>query len=114
MNVVTPEPLVNNAWRNLLIQDFSIINGDRMNYSAGNQYEKMYAAESSDAALPIMWWGHERDLPRLLLVILDINDKRLHTTSPAIRSTTSAAITGKAVIWISSKQLVHVGKPTWI
>jgi len=77
MNVVTPEPLVNNAWRNLLIQDFSIINGDRMNYSAGNQYEKMYAAESSDAALPIMWWGHEKDMPRLLSIILDINDKRL-------------------------------------
>ena len=54
MNVITPEPLVNNAWRHLIVQDFSIINGDRMNYSAGNQYEKMYAAESSDAALPLV------------------------------------------------------------
>ena len=77
MTVQTPEPLVNNAWRNLIIQDFSLINGNRMNYSAGNQYEKMYAAESSDAALPLMWWGHERDMLRLLPVILDINDKRL-------------------------------------
>src|SRR5207249_1602285 len=77
MNVQTPEPLVNNAWRDLIVQEFSIINDDRMNYSAGNQYEKMYAAESSDAALPIMWWGHEKDMLRLLPVILDINDKRL-------------------------------------
>src|SRR5262249_44719791 len=36
MNVETPEPLVNNAWRHLLIQNFELINGDRMFYSAGN------------------------------------------------------------------------------
>jgi hypothetical protein len=77
MNVETPEPLVNHAWKNLIIQNFSLINGDRMNYSAGNQYEKMYAAESSDAALPLMWWGYEQDMKRLFPVILDIQDKRL-------------------------------------
>jgi hypothetical protein len=77
MNVETPEPLVNHAWRNLIIQNFSLINGNRMNYSAGNQYEKMYAAESSDSALPLMWWGYQEDMKRLLPVILDITDKRL-------------------------------------
>jgi hypothetical protein len=77
MTVETPEPLVNHAWKNLIIQNFSLINGDRMNYSAGNQYEKMYAAESSDAALPLMWWGFQDDMPRVLPVILDITDKRL-------------------------------------
>src|SRR5258708_703816 len=50
MKVETPEPLVNNAWKNLIIQDYSLINGDRLNYSAGNQYEKMYAAESNDGS----------------------------------------------------------------
>jgi len=77
MRLETPEPLVNNAWRNLIIQDFSLILGDRMNYSAGNQYEKMYAAESSDAALPLMRFGYETDMKRLLPVILDLVDKRL-------------------------------------
>jgi hypothetical protein len=77
MHLETPEPLVNNAWRNLIIQNVELINGDRMNYSAGNQYEKMYAAESSDSALPLMWWGYEQDFRRLLPVILDIQDKRL-------------------------------------
>ena len=77
MHLETPEPLVNNAWRNLIIQNFGLINGDRMNYSAGNQYEKMYAAESSDAALPLLWWGYPNDFRRLLPVILDIQDKRL-------------------------------------
>src|SRR5262249_9358959 len=70
-------PLVNNAWKNLIIQNFSLINSNRMNYSAGNQYEKMYAAESSDSALPILWWGYADDFKRLLPVILDLTDKRL-------------------------------------
>jgi len=77
MDIETPEPLVNNAWRNLIIQNFSLINSNRMNYSAGNQYEKMYAAESSDSALPILWWGYKKDFKRVLPVILDLTDKRL-------------------------------------
>jgi hypothetical protein len=77
MLVETPEPLVNHAWKNLLIQNFSLINSNRMNYSAGNQYEKMYAAESSDAAFPLLWWGFQNEFQRLLPVILDITDKRL-------------------------------------
>jgi hypothetical protein len=77
MRVEVPEPLVNNAWRALLLQDFTIIEGDKMNYGAGNQYQKMYAAESSDAALPMMKWGYDDDMRRLLPAILDVRDKRL-------------------------------------
>jgi hypothetical protein len=77
MNVVVPEPLVNNVWKNLIIQNFSLIRGDRMNYSAGNQYEKMYAAESSDSAIPLMLWGYEEDMRRVMLPILDLVDRRL-------------------------------------
>src|SRR5262249_22215542 len=39
--------------------------------SAGNQYEGMYEAEGSDAALAMMWWGYERDLRRLIVPLLD-------------------------------------------
>jgi hypothetical protein len=77
MNVETPEPIVNNAWKNLIIQDFSITKGDRLNYSDGNQYEKMYAAETSDAAVPLMSWGYEKEMRRFLPVILDLKDKQL-------------------------------------
>jgi hypothetical protein len=77
MNLECPEPLVNNAWRNLLIQNFSLIDGDHLNYSAGNQYEKMYAAETSDGAVPMMQWGYEAEMRQLLPVILDLKDKRL-------------------------------------
>src|SRR5262245_44116087 len=35
MRVDVPEPRVNNAWRNLLVQNFMLLNGDRILYSAG-------------------------------------------------------------------------------
>jgi len=58
MSVNVPEPIVNHAWRNLIIQNFTLLNGDRIHYSAGNQYEKLYEAEGSDAALAMMNWGY--------------------------------------------------------
>ncbi|PYJ61112.1 MAG: hypothetical protein DME24_07415 [Verrucomicrobia bacterium] len=54
MNVETPEPYVNEAWRHLICQNFELINGDRVHYSAGNQYDRLYEAEGSDAALAMM------------------------------------------------------------
>jgi len=38
MDVEVPEPYVNNAWRAMIVANFSLVNGDRMHYSAGNQY----------------------------------------------------------------------------
>ena len=66
MNVETPEPLVNNAWRSVICQNFGLINGDSMRYSTGNQYDKIYEAEGSDAALAMMVWGYENDMRRLM------------------------------------------------
>lgn len=77
MNVETPEPLVNNAWRHLLLQNFQLIKGDRMHYSAGNQYDQLYEAEGSDAALAMMMWGYEADMRRLLVPLLDFTRKGL-------------------------------------
>jgi hypothetical protein len=70
MRVETPEPRVNNAWRHLLIQNFELIHGDRMLYSAGNQYEQLYEAEGSDAAVAMMGWGFEGDMRRLIVPLL--------------------------------------------
>ncbi|MBI3877277.1 MAG: hypothetical protein HY300_15195 [Verrucomicrobia bacterium] len=77
MNVETPEPLVNNAWRHLLCQNFSLITGDRMHYSAGNQYDQLYEAEGSDTALAMLWWGFEGDMRRLVVPLLDFTRKGL-------------------------------------
>jgi hypothetical protein len=77
MNVELPEPLVNNAWRHLICQNFQLITGDRIHYSAGNQYDKLYEAEGSDAALAMMAWGYERDMRRMIVPLLDFTRKGL-------------------------------------
>lgn len=77
MNVKVPEPIVNNAWRSLLIQDMSIILDDKMNYSAGNYYQKMYAAESTDSALPMLAWGQEEQMRHVFDGIMNVKDDRL-------------------------------------
>jgi hypothetical protein len=77
MSVEVPEPLVNNVWRHLLIQNFELINGNRMHYSAGNQYDKLYEAEGSDAMLGMMLWGYEEDARRLIPPLLDFTRKGL-------------------------------------
>src|SRR5262249_57104282 len=77
MQVEVPEPRVNNAWRNLLVQNFMLLNGDRMLYSAGNQYEALYEAEGSDAALAMMAWGYEDDAKRMFVPLLDFLRKGL-------------------------------------
>lgn len=77
MNVEVPEPLVNHAWRHLLCQNFSLITGDRMHYSAGNQYDQLYEAEGSDAALAMLAWGWEGDFRRLVVPLLDFTRKGL-------------------------------------
>lgn len=77
MNVEVPEPIVNNAWRNLLIQNFELMNGDRMHYSAGNQYNALYEAEGSDAMLAMMIWGYEAEAKRLMVPLFDFTRRGL-------------------------------------
>jgi hypothetical protein len=77
MNVEVPEPVVNHAWRNSICQNFALINGDRIHYSAGNQYDKLYEAEGSDAALALMVWGHEADMRRLMAPLFDFTREGL-------------------------------------
>jgi hypothetical protein len=72
MNLETPEAVVNNAWRHLIIQNFELINGDAINYSAGNQYEALYEAEGSDAALAMLAWGYEKDFRRLMVPLYEM------------------------------------------
>lgn len=77
MKVEVPEPMVNNAWRHLLIQNLELVNGNRMLYSSANQYEALYEAEGSDAALAFMVWGYPRDMRRLMEPLFDFERKGL-------------------------------------
>lgn len=77
MQVAVPEPRVNQAWRNLVVQNFMLLNGDRMLYSAGNQYEALYEAEGSDAVLAMLSWGYEDEAKRMFVPLLDFLRKGL-------------------------------------
>jgi hypothetical protein len=77
MQVDVSEPRINHAWRNLLVQNFMLLNGDRILYSAGNQYEALYEAEGSDAALAMMSWGYEDEAKRMFGPLLDFLRKGL-------------------------------------
>jgi hypothetical protein len=58
MNVTVPEPVVNNAWRTLVIAQHAIRAGEQMNYSALNQYARQYSNESGDSIRSLTLWGH--------------------------------------------------------
>jgi hypothetical protein len=59
--VHTPEPLVDNVWRSLLIGDQELRSGDQVHYSAGNAYSKMYIGEGGDTVVATALWGHDDD-----------------------------------------------------
>ena len=59
MQLSVPEPIVMNAWRALLVANHALISSNRMHYSAGNQYDRLYQAEGCDALHALLWWGHE-------------------------------------------------------
>ena len=77
MHVEIPEPLVNNAWRSLLIQNYALMRGNRMHYSALNQYDSLYESEGSDAALAALAWGCEADMRLMLEPLFDFQRKGL-------------------------------------
>ena len=77
MQVEAPEPLVNHAWRNALCQNFQLINHGQLRYSTGNQYDRIYAAEGSDAAMALLDWGYAPEARRLMGPLFDFTRKNL-------------------------------------
>jgi hypothetical protein len=58
LQIQVPEPVVNNAWRSMLIGNYMLINNDRMFYSAGNQYQGLYIGEGGDSTRCLALYGH--------------------------------------------------------
>lgn len=77
MQLSVPEPVVQNAWRALVAANFSLIQSNRMHYSAGNQYDKLYQAEGCDATQTLLLWGFTNDVRRLAVSQLDFTRKGL-------------------------------------
>jgi len=59
MQISVPEPVVMSAWRSLLAANHALISSNRMHYSSGNQYDRLYQAEGCDALHALLWFGHE-------------------------------------------------------
>jgi hypothetical protein len=73
MSLEVPEPVVNNAWRSLVVGNFLIAVGDRMHYSAGNAYDHLYEAECGDATRALLLYGFSADARRMVGPLLDFN-----------------------------------------
>lgn len=68
-----PEPRVQDAWRALVVGNFLIATGNRMNYSAGNAYDHLYEGECGDATRSLMLFGFTPDARRMVGPLLDFN-----------------------------------------
>jgi hypothetical protein len=69
-NVEVPEPYVNDAWRSLIVGTYAVVSGDVLNYSAGNQYARMYANECGETLRAMVGWGHASEFARTLRPLL--------------------------------------------
>lgn len=75
MKLQVPEAIVNNAWRSLVIGNFLIAVGDRMNYSAGNAYDHLYEGECGDAVRALLLFGFTEDARKMVGPLLDFERK---------------------------------------
>lgn len=74
-NCDIPEPIVQDAWRSLIIGNFLIANGDKMNYSAGNAYDHLYEGECGDAVRSLLLFGHSGTARRMVTPLLEFDRK---------------------------------------
>jgi hypothetical protein len=65
-DIQVPEALVNNAWRALIVQQYEILHGDQLNYSAGNQYARQYSNECGDSMRSLLLYGHTETAARVI------------------------------------------------
>jgi hypothetical protein len=73
MRLEVPEPVVQNAWRSLVVGNFLLAVGNRMHYSAGNAYDHLYEAECGDATRALLLFGFKTDARRMVGPLLDFN-----------------------------------------
>lgn len=76
----TPETIVNDAWRAMLIGNYMIAVDDRPHYSAQNAYAKLYEGECGDTLRSFMLYGHLDSARAMLRPMLEFDrrDTRFH------------------------------------
>ena len=105
----TPEPIVNNAHRALLIQDYALVNGNEPRYSAHNAYDRLYQAECDDTAAAFMLWGFAADTPRMISEMMAYTRDKLEFHNAGFKLQTFARL-----YWLTrDKALVEKMRPEW-
>ena len=77
MAIQTPEGIVNDAWRALIIGIFLLAKGSMLCYSAGNAYERQYEAECGDAVRALLLYGFEEKAREMIVPLLDYRQQGL-------------------------------------
>lgn len=85
VNIVTPEPRVNNAWRATVIANYMMLNGDEMRYSHGNQYDKLYIAEPADTTRALALLGQTETAREAITPIMNYTRKGLEYHQAALK-----------------------------
>jgi len=107
--VEVSEARINNAWKNLIVQNFMLINNDKIFYSSGNQYEQLYSSEGSEAVLSLINWNFEEKAKALVVPILDFSRKGLEYYQAGIK------ILDVIKIWQQTKDIDFIKemRPRW-
>jgi hypothetical protein len=71
VSLETPERIVNDAWRATVIGIHMAAVNDRLHYSAGNAYAKLYEGECGDILRAATLYGHLREAPAMLKPLLE-------------------------------------------
>jgi hypothetical protein len=118
----TPEEIVNQAWRAALIGNLMIAAGDRLHYSAGNAYAKLYEGECGDTLRSLMLYGHDEAAPAMLRPLLEFDrrDTRFHVAGHKLQllahfywlSRDSKTIREYEPLWRQAVQLILNSRET--
>ncbi len=109
VQLVTPEPIVNDAWRSTLIGSLMIAVGDRPNYSAGNGYSKLYEGESADTVRSFILFGQPELAPGMLQPLLEFprKDTQFHVAGQKLQLLTD-------FYWLTrDRDTVRKYEPLW-
>jgi hypothetical protein len=73
----TPEAVVNNAWRSLMIGDYMLMKDDVINYSSANIYDRQFEAECGDVVSAMAMFGQKDDAKRSIVPLLGYMQENL-------------------------------------
>jgi len=87
IGLATPEAIVNDAWRATLIGTQMVAVEDRLHYSAGNAYAKLYEGECGDTLRSVMLLGHLDEAPEMLKPLLEFDRRatRFHVAGQKLQ-----------------------------